>query len=129
MLNDPLANALSKILNSERLGKDLVVVKPFSKVIRNIFRILNEKGFLGEFKEVEDGAGNYVEISLLGRINKCGAVKPRYSVKSDGFEKFERRYLPAKDFGVLLVSTNQGIMTHIDAKKKKLGGILLGYCY
>ena len=48
---------------------------------------------------------------------------------SNKFEKFERRYLPAKDLGILFVSTPKGIMTHYDAKAKKLGGKLLAYCY
>ena len=60
---------------------------------------------------------------------KCGAIKPNFSVKKDGFEKFEKRYLPAKDFGVLIVSTSQGIMTHVEAKEKKLGGKLIAYVY
>ena len=129
MLNDPLANALSKIMNNERLGKNTCKIKPISKVIKNIFKIMNEHGYIGDFKETEDGKGGFIEINLLGKLNKAGAIKPRYSVKADGYEKFEKRYLPAKDFGLLLVSTTQGIMTHDQAKKKKLGGVLLAYCY
>jgi small subunit ribosomal protein S8 len=56
-------------------------------------------------------------------------VKPRYSVKSDNYEKFEKRYLPAKEFGVLVVSTPKGMMSHNDARKNKLGGRLIAYCY
>ena len=129
MLNDPLANALSKIMNNERLRKNTCKIKPISKVIKNIFKIMNEHGYIGDFKETEDGKGGFIEINLLGKLNKAGAIKPRYSVKADGYEKFEKRYLPAKDFGLLLVSTTQGIMTHDQAKKKKLGGVLLAYCY
>ena len=81
------------------------------------------------FEEVDDGKGGYIQINLIGHINKCGAIKPKYPVKNDQFEKFENRYLPAKDFGIILVSTNKGIMTHIEAKEKKIGGRLLAYCY
>ena len=129
MLNDPLANALSKIMNSERIGKNTCLIKTVSSVIKKIFTIMQEKQFTGEFKEIEDGRGNIIKLNLLGKINKCGAIKPRYPVKKDNFEKFEKRYLPAKDFGIILVSTTQGIMTHIEAKEKKLGGVLLAYCY
>ena len=52
----------------------------------------------------------------------------KFPKKAD-FEKFERRYLPAKDMGILIVSTPAGIMTHVEAKKKGLGGRLLAYCY
>ncbi len=128
-LNDPLANALSKVLNFEKVGKSDCVIKPISGVIKKVFQIMNDKGYIGTFEEVEDGKGNHLKISLLGRVNKCGAIKPRYSVKKFGFEKFEKRYLPAKDFGILVVSTSKGMMTHTDAKSKSLGGKLLAYIY
>ena len=44
-------------------------------------------------------------------------------------EKFEKRYLPAKDFGILLVTTNKGVMTHEEAKKNHVGGKLLAYVF
>ena len=129
MLNDPLANALSKILNAENLGRNSCLIKPVSIIIKNVFKIMQANQYIGDYKEIEDGRGNYIRISLLGKINKCGAVKPRYSVKQNEFEKFEKRYLLAKDFGILIVSTPLGIMTHIEAKQKKTGGRLLAYCY
>ena len=129
MLNDPLANALSKILNAEKLGKSSCLIKPSSKVIREIFRIMQENKFIGGFKEIDDGRGGIIKIELLGKINSCGVIKPRYSAKQDEFEKFEKRYLPAKGFGILIVSTPRGIMMQEDAEKKNSGGVLLAYCY
>lgn len=129
MLNDPLANALSKMLNAEKIGKENCVIKPISSIIRRVLEIMQDNRYIGEFKEVEDGRGNFIALNLIGKINKCGAIKPNYPVKKMGFEKFEKRYLPAKDFGIIIVSTNKGIMTHIEAKKKNLGGVLLAYCY
>ena len=70
-----------------------------------------------------------MKVELLGAINKCGAVKPRFTVKNNEFEKFEKKFLPAKDFGFIVVSTSQGIMTHIEAKQKSLGGKLIAYFY
>lgn len=129
MLNDPLANALSKIVNAERLGKQTCFIKPSSKVIKEILRIMQEHKFIGKFKEIEDGRGGRLNVALLGKINDCGVIKPRYSAAKDGFEKFEKQYLPAKDFGMLIVSTPHGIMTQGDAIKKNSGGILFAYCY
>jgi small subunit ribosomal protein S8 len=128
-LNDPLASALSRILNSEKIGKDLCTIKPVSKLIKKILEVMKDNGYIGDFEEVEDGRGNSLKINLLGNINKCGVVKPRFSVKKDNYEKFEKRYLPAKDVGVVIVSTPLGILTHQDAKKKNTGGKLLAYCY
>lgn len=128
-MNDPIANALSKVLNAEKLGKREAVIKPASKVIKIMFKIFNEKGYIGKFNEVKDAKGDFLIINLIGRINKCGVIKPRYSVKKDGYDKFERRYLPSIGFGALLVSTSQGMMTNEEAKEKKLGGKLIAYCY
>ena len=70
-----------------------------------------------------------IELNLLGNINKTGVIKPRHSVKVEGYQKFEKRYLAAFGFGFLIVSTNQGIMTQEDAITKKLGGKLIAYVY
>ncbi len=129
MLNDPLANALSVILNREKIGKPDCLIKPVSKLIKEVLKVMEEKGYIGDFKEVEDGRGGYIKINLLGMINKCGVIRPRYNLKSEEYEKFEKRYLPAKDVGIIFVSTTQGIMTHYDAKKRGVGGRLIGYCY
>lgn len=129
MLNDPLANTMSLILNNELIGKSECLIKPGSKIIKDILKVMKDNGYIGDFKESEDGRGNYIKLNLNGSINKCGVIKPRYSVKSNEFEKFERRYLPAKDIGILFVSTPNGIITHYDAKSKKTGGRLLAYCY
>ena len=129
MLNDPLANVMSFIMNNELIGKPDCLIKPVSKVIKDVLRVMKENNYIGDFKEFEDSRGNYIKLSLIGSINKCGVIKPKYSVKNNEFEKFERRYLPAKDAGLLFVSTPRGIMTHYDAKSKKTGGRLLAYCY
>ena len=128
-MNDILASALSSILNSEKVSKKEVEVFPSSKIVKEVLKTMNENGYIGEVKEVVDSKGNSLTIQLIGKLNKCGAIKPRFAVTVDKFEKFEKRFLPAKDFGILVVTTNKGIMTHEEAKKKKLGGKLLAYCY
>jgi small subunit ribosomal protein S8 len=129
MLNDPLAAVLSKIFNAERIGKREVVVRPASNMIKKILSIMNDHNFVGAYEEVTDGQANHLKLSLLGNINRCGVIKPRFSTKKNGFEKWEKRYLPAKDFGFILVSTPYGVMTHNSAKEKNTGGKLLAYCY
>jgi len=129
MLNDPLAAALAKILNAEKVGKKEVVIKPASKMIQKVLSIMNENHYVGSFEVIDDGKGGILKINLLGNINKCGVIKPRFSTKNNTFEKWETRYLPAKDFGTIIVSTSKGIMPHYQAKEKKMGGKLLAYCY
>ena len=129
VLNDPLSNAMSKICSYEKISKKECFIKPVSKTIKKILDVLNEEGYLGSYEEIEDGRGNHLKLNLLGKINECGGIKPRFAVTIDSYEKFEKRYLPAKGFGLLIVSTSQGIMTHEKAIEKKLGGRLMAFCY
>jgi small subunit ribosomal protein S8 len=128
-LNDPLANVLSHISDEDNKGKKEITVNFNSKLIRDILKILNEQEYIGSFKEIKNNKGGKIVINLLGNINKCGAIKPRFNIKLDEFEKFEKRYLPAYRFGFLILSTNQGIMTQEESRKKGIGGKLLAYVY
>jgi small subunit ribosomal protein S8 len=125
MLNDPLANVLSKVLNAEKIGQKEVMIKPFSKLIKDVLKVLNEEGYVGTFEEKD----NSLTLNLLGNINKSNVIKPRYAVKVENYEKYEKRYLPAKEFGVLILTTPKGVITHRKAKELKTGGKLLAYCY
>ncbi len=128
-MNDTIASALSKINNAEKASKKVVVLTPSSKLLKQILELLNAHNYVGEFVEETDSHGSRITLNLIGEINKIGAVKPRYAVKLEEFEKFEKRFLPAKDFGFLIVSTSKGLMTHKEAKEQKIGGRLIAYCY
>jgi small subunit ribosomal protein S8 len=128
-LNDQLSNVLSQINSFEKVGKREFITKSNSKIIRKVLSIMQEHKYLGSFEDIKDSKGDLLRINLLGTINKIGVIKPRFSVKRETYEKFEKRFLPAKDFGILIVSTSQGMMTHVEAKKKGLGGKLISYCY
>lgn len=129
MSNDPLANAMSTIVNAENRSKKSCIVNPVSALIKKILDIMNANGYIGSLTELETSQGRMLNVQLIGAVNKCGAVKPRYAVKNKNFEKYEKKFLPAKDFGFLIVSTPQGIMTHTEAKQKSLGGRVIAYFY
>ncbi|MBW2970218.1 30S ribosomal protein S8 [Candidatus Woesearchaeota archaeon] len=129
MLNDPLANVMSAIITHEKRGKKEFIVHPVSKTIRRILTIMQERGYVGALEEVSEGRGGFAKLNLLGNVNKCGVIKPRFAVKTFEFQKFEKRYLPANGVGILLVSTPKGIMTHDQAREKGTGGRLIAYCY
>ncbi|OIO66312.1 30S ribosomal protein S8 [Candidatus Woesearchaeota archaeon CG1_02_57_44] len=126
--NDPLANALSKINNAEARSKPDVLLTPVSTIIQSCLTLMQEHGFITGTTE-EEGVGKKLRVKLNGRINKCGAIKPRFMTKASELEKHEQRYLPAKDFGILVLSTSSGMITHYEAKKKGIGGRLIAYCY
>jgi small subunit ribosomal protein S8 len=129
MLNDTLATALSKIENFEKIGRKECLVMPASKTIKKVLELFNVHGYVGAAELVSDARGGALKVHLLGKINKCGVIKPRFAVTMQEYEKFEKRYLPAKNVGVLLVSTPKGMMTHEEAKKHNHGGRLVAYCY
>ncbi|MFX0092468.1 MAG: 30S ribosomal protein S8 [Candidatus Hodarchaeota archaeon] len=129
VLLDPLADACSTIMNAERLGKKECSIKPASKLIANLLSVLQKHGSIGEFAMVDDGRHDIIVVQLLGRITKLGVIKPRFPFKTRDIERWEKEYLPARDFGILVCSTSKGIMTHIEAREQNLGGRLLSYCY
>ena len=122
MLNDTLANLMNNIAMASKTGKTECTAKPVSKVMLKVLQIMQDKKYIGSFEIIDEKRGKTIKINLIGAVNKCGAIKPRFPVKFDGFEKFEKRYLPAKDFGIIIVSTSKGIMTHQEAKEKNIGG-------
>jgi small subunit ribosomal protein S8 len=131
-LIDPLANALATITNSEMRRKQEAAIWPASKLIIRVLRVMQKYGYVGEFEYIDDGRWGKIVVQLLGRINRTGAVKPRISVTYRDIVKmphYLRRYLPSKDIGVLILSTNQGVMSHREAIEKKIGGVLLAYVY
>jgi small subunit ribosomal protein S8 len=128
-LNNPLANVLSSINNGEKVAHKTVELKNNSKVIRTVLDILKSQEYVADYNIVEDGRGGRLQVLLAGTINKIGVVTPNFSVKYTDYQKWEKRYLPAKDFGILVVSTSQGMMTHKKAQDLGIGGRLIAYCY
>ncbi len=129
MLNNPLADALSTIKNAELRGMENCMIQPSSKLIGGILTLLKEKGFVGNFEFIDDGKSGLFKVDLIGNINNCGVIKPRYPIKLREMEKWEARYLPARDFGVLILTTTEGVISHDEARKKGIGGKLLAYVY
>lgn len=129
VLLDPLADALSTIKNAESIGKSSCTIKPASKLIGNVLKVMKDRGYLGEFEFVDDGKAGVYNLELVGRINKCGAIKPRYSVKVTDFEKWEKQFLPAKNFGTLILTTSNGVISQYEARENDVGGQLLAYVY
>ncbi|MCA9495493.1 MAG: 30S ribosomal protein S8 [Nanoarchaeota archaeon] len=128
VLNDPIADAMSKINNSVgALNKSVLLKK--SKLLINVLEVLKRHGYVGSYEIVENSKQDMIKVNLLGTINKCGVIKPRYSLKVDEIESFEQKFLPAKDFGVIIISTNKGLRTQFGAKEDKIGGTLIAYCY
>jgi len=129
MRHDPLNDAICVIKNAERTGKGECVLKPKTKILLSVLRILQERGYIGEFEVSDNMRGGCIRLRLVRQINACGVIKPRFPVKKDEFDKWEKRYLPSRGLGILVVSTPKGIMSHEEAKTKGIGGRLIAYAY
>jgi SSU ribosomal protein S8P len=68
-------------------------------------------------------------LDFLNTLILEKAIHPRYPVSYKELEKYEKRYLPASGFGILLVSTNKGIKTNEECKREKIGGVLVAVVY
>lgn len=128
-LNDPLANVLSAIQNAERRGRKEVVTRFSSVLIKKVLDIMVAEGYLASYEVEPASSGETLTIKLSGHLNESGVIKPRFQIKKGNFERFEKRFLPSKGFGVIIISTNQGLMTHNEAKEKGIGGTLISYVY
>ena len=90
---------------------------------------MQERGYIGPFEFVEDMNGSRFRVKLNGNINNCGVIKPRYAIKKDEFDAWESRFLPARDFGSLILTTTGGVIDQYKAKEAGTGGRLLAYVY
>lgn len=128
-MTDTIANGMTVIINNEMRLKRECVISPSSKLLGRVLRVMQLNGYIGEFEFIDDGRTGKFKVQLLGRVNKCGAIRPRFPVGADEFEKWERSFLPSKDIGVLVVSTSRGVTSHKVAKEEKIGGRLLAFVY
>jgi len=105
------------------------IISPASKLLGRVLRIMQLNGFVGEFEFIDDGRSGKFKVQLLGRINKCGGIRPRFSVKVEEFENWEKKFLPSRDVGIMVVSTSNGVISHREAEEKNIGGRLLAFVY
>ena len=123
---DTTANLFNRIMNAKKAGKMSCVVQPISKFALKILEIMKKEGYV-DYK-VEEGKFPKVNVSFLN-LNFCRTIKPHFYVKKDGYEKYVRRFLPSRQLGIIIVSTNKGLIIHKEAIEKNLGGSLMAFCY
>ena len=124
MSHDVVADALNKMMNAQKAGKKNIEVSHYSKLLISVLAIAKLKNYVKEYK-IED---KKLKIEM-GNIHGCRAIKPRFMVKTADIEKYAKRYLPAKNIGIIIVSTSKGLMTHHTSQEKNIGGSLIAYIY
>lgn len=129
MVSKDLVAGLFTTLQNNEAVRNKECVYSYSRLIGEVLKTLQRHSYIGSFEYIEDGRGGKVIIQLLGRINRAAPIKPRYNVSRNGYDVWAKIFLPAKDVGILVVTTNQGVLSHKEAFSRGVGGKLLGYVY
>jgi small subunit ribosomal protein S8 len=112
-------------MNAKKRNKTEITVAKYSKFLLNVLELAKKEGYIKNAVITD----KKLKIEFTEKLNQCNSIKPRFFVSSDTIEKYLRRYLPARGFGFLVVSTNKGLLTHTEAMEKKIGGCLIAYFY
>ncbi|MEA3414298.1 MAG: 30S ribosomal protein S8 [Nanoarchaeota archaeon] len=126
MSQDIVADALNMMKNAKRAKKETIKVKVISNLLIEVLKIMKQNEAIKKYKI--NSKDKSIEITL-GSFTDCKSIKPRFSCEQSQIEKYRRRYLPARNLGTMIVSTNKGLMTHEEAESEKIGGCLIAYFY
>ncbi|MDP2628556.1 MAG: 30S ribosomal protein S8 [Nanoarchaeota archaeon] len=126
MSQDIVADALNMMNNARKAGKETIKIKIISNLLIEVLKIMKQKGAIKKYKI--DAKTKSIDVTT-GDLVECKAIKPRFTVDKTQIEKYRRRYLPSRNIGTMLVSTNKGLMTHDEAQEENIGGCLIAYFY
>lgn len=126
MSHDVVADGLNMIRNAAVARKENVKIKIISNVLVEVLKIMKQEGAIKKYRIDSDEKSVSV---TLGELNDCKAIKPRFTCDVSQIERYRRRYLPAREVGTLILSTNKGLMTYKEAVEENIGGCLIAYFY
>jgi small subunit ribosomal protein S15Ae len=78
-----VADALKTMYNAEKRGKKQVLLRPSSKVLIKCLSLMMKHGYIGEFEFVDNHRSGKIVVELNGRLNKCGAISPRFDIAAN----------------------------------------------
>lgn len=131
-MTDPIADYLTRLRNAIR-ANHRVVEMPASNLKKDITKILFEKGYILNYKFVDEGPQGVIKVALkYNPTTKTNAIKSLTRVSRPGL----RKYTGYKDMprvinglGIAIISTSKGVMTDKEASVQKIGGEVLCYIY
>lgn len=131
-MTDPIADYLTRLRNAI-MANHRVVKIPASNLKRDITKILFEKGYILNYKFVEEEPQGYIMIALkYDPVNKVNAIKKLTRISTPGLRKytgFKEMPRVLNGLGIAIISTSKGVMTDKEARDQKVGGEVLCYVY
>ncbi len=132
IMTDPIADYLTRLRNAIQ-AKHRVVEVPASNLKKDITKILFEKGYILNYKFVEDGPQGTIKIALKYHPqSKVSAIKSLSRISKPGMRKYTGyREMPRviNGLGIAILSTSKGVMTDKEAAELKIGGEVLCFVY
>ncbi len=131
-MTDPIADYLTRLRNAIKANHRVVEV-PASNLKKEITRILHEKGYILNYKFVEDGPQGAIKIALkYDPINKVNSIKKLIRVSTPGLRQYVgHKEIPSvlNGLGIAILSTSKGVMTDKEARYENVGGEVLCFVY
>lgn len=131
-MTDPIADYLTRLRNAI-MAKHRVVEVPASNLKKEITKILFDKGYILNYKFIEDGPQGTIKIALKYHpTSNVNAIKSLQRVSKPGLRKYTGyREMPSviNGLGIAIISTSKGVMTDKEAAELKIGGEVLCYIY
>jgi small subunit ribosomal protein S8 len=131
MLNDPIADYLTRIRNALGSGHDEVRI-PASRLKEQMSRILKEQGYIRDFDRQPAAVGEEIRIRLKYTEDRQPVIAGLERVSRPG----RRRYVDHKQVprvhggtGTAIVSTSVGVMTGHEATARGVGGEVVAYVW
>ena len=131
-MNDPIADMLTRIRNANTAKHDMVTV-PSSKMKLSIAKILLDEGYIAKYELVDNGVYEDIQITMkYGKDKNEKIISGIKRISKPGLRVYANRdELPKVlgGLGIAIVSTNLGVMTDKEARKKNVGGEVLAYVW
>jgi small subunit ribosomal protein S8 len=133
MMTDPIADMFTRIRNAAMARKPSVVM-PSSKIRQAIARILAREGYVASYRVFarEDRPGEWLEIVLKYPEKKVCSISGLRRVSKPGrrvYVKHEELPRVLGGMGIAIVSTSKGLLTDREARRRRLGGEVIGYVW
>jgi small subunit ribosomal protein S8 len=134
MVNDPIADMLTRIRNALMIGRDTVEI-PASKLKVEIARILKEEGYIEDYSLVEQQPFSLINVQLKyfgARRQRTPVITHLERVSKPGRRVYRgRKELPLiqSGMGIAIVTTPKGVMTAAQARRERTGGEVLCYVW